>query len=655
MFHKISKNLQTLILTLVIGLGVVMGSHLTSISIYAGGEGPGGVNTDPGTTTGGGTTQPNQNYYPNYVPIPPIAIDKTKIEALSPSLNSDKTKNRINMLFYRSDPNVNILELKTAITKALKDTKPVNYYTGEYGVFDIEPFRSNMDKFNFWFYTESVLTSQDYNFREFVGNLPISSGLDFASPILLEKRPSLDINSPFSARDNAKPPSITYTQDKGVAKYLPGSVTLYWDNNMDGLITNLNSVTLAHEMGHSIFNLNDEYPEPGISTPVLGYPSCASNENEGRLWWGDYIGQVDPFFYEYRDNYINGILNLQDSWLRYNGTQLEEQYSDIEDQINTSVKWRSISKDGILDPEEFRITAVNRGGCFADSSNKDAWRSNKNSIMGTSGTSIFGSYNRAVGQKILDLFNKPTPPTKPKFVPDYYNDIKNFQVDAVSPANCQVIIQGDKKTLNCTFENQNMMMSDKVIISYGIREFDSTQVGADDQYTIDPKTVKMVECKLVNGVSKFNCQGLDITNLDSNKQYIIGLGHNAIAEFGTIGEEYDGRVGTVNRAIQNYKTGFSDGGLKLTSLETIIIPEIKPIMTLTPTPASTLTTPVSTQVSTQTSTPITAIQKTNPSSPLVRTLSKTGTNMNIVFGAMGLFSLSLITITATFLQKRKIK
>ncbi len=647
MYHKISKLLQTFILTLVIGLGIVVGSHLTSILIYAGGEGPGGVNTDPGTTTGGGTTQPNQNYYPNYVPIAPIVIDKTKIEPLSPSLNSDKTKNRINMLFYRSHPTVSVAELKTAIIKALKDTKPVNYYTGEYGVFDIEPFRSNMDKFNFWIYTESVPTTQDYNFRESVGNLPTISGLDFASPILLEKRPSLDLNSPFSARDNAKPPSITYIQDKVVTKYLPGSVTLYWDNNSDGLITNLNSVTLAHEMGHSIFNLNDEYSEPGISTPVLAYPSCASNENEGRLWWGNYLGQVDPFFYEYRDNYINGILNLQDSWLRYNGTQLEEQYSNIEDQINTSLKWRAITKDGILDPEEFRITAVNRGGCFADSSNKEAWRPNRNSIMGTSGTPIFGSYNRAVGQKILDLFNKPTPPTKPNYVGRYYSNIKNFQVDAISPATCQVVIQGDKKTLNCSFENQNTMMSDKIVISYGMKEFDPTQIGADDQYTINPKTVKMVDCKLVNGVSKLDCQGLDITNLDPNKQYILGLGHDATAEFGTIGEEYDGRIGAVNRAIKNYKTGFSDGEFKLLSLETIIIPEVKPIMTLVPTPVSTIITPVSTEVNT----PIRTIQKTNPSLPAVTTLSKTGADLSIILGGVGFLSVSLALGILTILTK----
>ena len=255
---------------------------------------------------------------------------------------------------------------------------------------------------------------------------------------------------------------------------------------------------------------------------------------------------------------------------------------------------------------------------------------------------IFGSYNRAVSQKVLDLFNKPIPPTKPKQTLEFYTNIKNFQREAISPASCQVIIQGDKKNLNCTFENQNNLMSDKVVMSYGLREYNFESDNSDDEDAIIKQTTKLMGCKLVNGVSKFDCQGLDISSLDVNKEYIIWLDYNATGEFGLGDDIYDGRAGGSNFSLKNSKTGISQGEFKLTSLETITAPEIKPITTLTPT-----------LVSTQVSTPITAIQKTNTNSPVVTRLSKTGANLSIILSGAGLLALSLILVTITFFTKKK--
>jgi hypothetical protein len=50
-------------------------------------------------------------------------------------------------------------------------------------------------------------------------------------------------------------------------------------------------VSAAHEMGHSLFGLTTEAPLA---------PVCAATVAEAEDWWGDLIGTVDPYFYEWR-------------------------------------------------------------------------------------------------------------------------------------------------------------------------------------------------------------------------------------------------------------------------------------------------------------------------------------------------------------------
>ncbi len=54
---------------------------------------------------------------------------------------------------------------------------------------------------------------------------------------------------------------------------------------------------VAHELGHALFDLRDEYTEFGRSVQ-FGYPNCAFGDGQANAWWGTQVGQLDPFALE---------------------------------------------------------------------------------------------------------------------------------------------------------------------------------------------------------------------------------------------------------------------------------------------------------------------------------------------------------------------
>ncbi|MBC7406202.1 MAG: hypothetical protein H7230_01880 [Candidatus Parcubacteria bacterium] len=613
-----SKKLQSLGLSILIGIQLIMGLGISSIQVQAGGP------------VGGGGTPTTGNLWPNYFPVDKtIVVDKIKITALSPNLNSDKTKNRINLFFYRTANDTGINQLKSLIVQSIKTPKPVNYFTQDYGMFDTEPLRSNMDKFNFWFFEGIIPKSDTAPFETAIRENPSLTGLDFVLPVTLQARPAYDPNDSLSQRESASVPNLAYSGDHTqITEYLPGSVAMFYDpyGGNSNTISNLSQETLLHELGHAIFGLADEYIETGTTEPIFGYPNCASSLGEASLWWGGNLGKVDPFFYEYRDGFIQGATQMPDAHYRYNNGQLQESYSSDPSIPRSSWSWRNITKNQVIDEEQFRVTLTNKDGCFSDKPNNGAFRPTNTSFMLSPWDPIFGSVNRSVSEQILNLFNKSTPPLKPKIPILYYDNIKNFQFDGLSPANCQVIIQGDKKTLNCSFENQNNMMSEKVKISYGLKEFDPAKVGADDGYTFDPSKEKVSTCRLESGVLKFVCEGLDISNLNLDKEYLLGLAFDASQVF--ISNEdplSDGRIGS--RIIFTTKSVGNLLQFKIAVLDTKILPAEKIITKVDPiiTPLVTVITPVLTPIIAK------AIeQKAALSIPTVKVLSKTGTSADIL-------------------------
>lgn len=67
---------------------------------------------------------------------------------------------------------------------------------------------------------------------------------------------------------------------------------------------------LIHELGHSLFGFDEEYfdidSDRSPDEECEGWaPHLAANRTEAESWWGDQVGEVDPFFYEYRDTLMS--------------------------------------------------------------------------------------------------------------------------------------------------------------------------------------------------------------------------------------------------------------------------------------------------------------------------------------------------------------
>ena len=57
---------------------------------------------------------------------------------------------------------------------------------------------------------------------------------------------------------------------------------------------------VAHELGHSLFNLRDEYVRTGTEFGDRYGHNIACNQTEAQSLWGDVAGQIDPFYYEWK-------------------------------------------------------------------------------------------------------------------------------------------------------------------------------------------------------------------------------------------------------------------------------------------------------------------------------------------------------------------
>jgi hypothetical protein len=71
---------------------------------------------------------------------------------------------------------------------------------------------------------------------------------------------------------------------------------------------------LAHELGHAVFGLSDEYVglELGYDgrPDLSSFPACAEDEDEATQWWGDRLDQVDPMFSIWMDALDDAALGL---------------------------------------------------------------------------------------------------------------------------------------------------------------------------------------------------------------------------------------------------------------------------------------------------------------------------------------------------------
>ena len=131
--------------------------------------------------------------------------------------------------------------------------------------------------------------------------------------------------------------------------------------------------TLAHELGHAMFGLSDEYVGDFLGydgrLDLSSYPSCAEDLVEAESWWGDLAGEVDPMFDVW-------MAELQEAGLAY-------------DKLTERELRRSV-----------RVAYVH-GGCYDRSG---SYRATYDSLM-YGEIPVLGSVNRRFAEKILDRWD----------------------------------------------------------------------------------------------------------------------------------------------------------------------------------------------------------------------------------------------------------
>ena len=231
----------------------------------------------------------------------------------------------------------------------------------EFGPFAIEPLASNRDRFNLWMLDDLVSDP-----RALVHSAPPLGfgpavpeiGLEDVSVTVLHLNPVGRFRrseagwASFTSPDGPTEVTREGLEFGGVYLALPR------DWPLD------EAATLAHEWGHALFDLRDEYVDPQRGV-THGYPNCAPDEDTARAWWGDLDGEIDPFVYEY-------VAALE----RY-------------------MVW--------VDPFLTDRIAVGyeTGGCYSEGT--EAVRPTADSLM-NSGMPVFGSVNRLRVEEILSLW-----------------------------------------------------------------------------------------------------------------------------------------------------------------------------------------------------------------------------------------------------------
>ncbi len=172
----------------------------------------------------------------------------------------------------------------------------------QFGPFAIEPWRSNRELFNVWY----VLGEPDepVSYTSMGETFP----LDVPDAIIV----TLAVDWPYGAASGFTeflPPELpdrsAPADPVGLTMSVSSSDPL-WGNPQ----------VLAHELGHAVFGLSDEYvgQELGYDgrPDLSSYPACAEDEGEAEDWWADRLGDVDPMFSIWIDALDDAGLGMSD-------------------------------------------------------------------------------------------------------------------------------------------------------------------------------------------------------------------------------------------------------------------------------------------------------------------------------------------------------
>ena len=134
-----------------------------------------------------------------------------------------------------------------------------------------------------------------------------------------------------------------------------------------------NPQLLAHELGHAVFGLSDEYVGQQLGydgrPDLSSYPACAEDEDEATEWWGDQLGDLDPMFSIWMDELDAAGLGLP---------------TDAEDDLRTRLA----------------VSLVD-GGCYGPAG---SYRATTDSLM-NSNIPVLGSVNSEWAEEVLNHYS----------------------------------------------------------------------------------------------------------------------------------------------------------------------------------------------------------------------------------------------------------
>lgn len=233
---------------------------------------------------------------------------------------------------------------------------PEDAVSAVFGVFSIEPWRSNRDLFNVWYLTKEVA-----NPARFLNTEREVSGLSDELVVFVTRDFAFDS---VAGLQSFLPPDVP--RRDGSQEF--GDVIL----GVPSEFPFVSVTTLAHELGHSMFGLADEYVGDFLGydgrLDLSSYPACAEDWGEAERWWGDLEGDVDPMFEIWMDEIEALGLGFDE------GTEAD---------LRSSVA----------------VTYVH-GGCYA---RPRSYRATRDSLM-NSEVPVLGSVNRRFAERILELW-----------------------------------------------------------------------------------------------------------------------------------------------------------------------------------------------------------------------------------------------------------
>ena len=363
------------------------------------------------------------------------------------NLNADK----INLVFSCDTTFKSTTDCKTSITSMMswdgqprpsdwsgKTTANNRANTVEYGTFAIEPYKSNRDKFNI-LYVDNLV--DNFNKILLLDNIK-DSGVDNKSTIIIRlhniSARSFAYFPDYGPKANLTKADMNFQTNLNRENY--GVVEQYIGVN--GNDTLQSGKVIAHELGHALFGLKDEYSEPKSLITSYSYPNCQQTQSSAISDWtaitglnqAQLDGKVDQAYYDW--------VNEQKKYSYYS-TNLASG--------NFQVGRRE---------SDFKTSYTVKGGCFGPE-NGPAIKPTPFSLM-SNNSPVMGTVNRARAQSILNLFGGTVKPcTNTATNPPACNKFPPCTNNATNPPSCnnQVIVNPPKL---CTNSATNPPKCDKV-------------------------------------------------------------------------------------------------------------------------------------------------------------------------------------------------